>query len=138
MSATSSLECGSDWNRHITYIMIDFLSGFGVFTSATDTRVTRTAGGQRGGGVEGVEGRTFRVEQAVDAEVVVRQLEGVVQARARRPRHHAGVVEQLRPPAVQQRVEGQPVRPRRREVLHVHARIILRTDSGTLVTSSRN
>lgn len=32
-SATSSEECGSDWNRHIRYIMIDFLSGLGVFTS---------------------------------------------------------------------------------------------------------
>lgn len=30
----SSAPCGSAWNRHITYIMIDFLSGRGVWTSA--------------------------------------------------------------------------------------------------------
>jgi len=26
-------ECGKDWNKHITYIMMDFLSGTDVFTS---------------------------------------------------------------------------------------------------------
>jgi hypothetical protein len=26
-------ECGNDWKRHITYIMMDFLSGTDVFTS---------------------------------------------------------------------------------------------------------
>lgn len=69
--------------------------------------------------------RTLGVEQAVDVEMRVRQREGVVEARGGRARQHRRVVEQLRPPAVQQRVEREPVRPRRREVLHVHAGVVL-------------
>lgn len=35
VEGASSAPCGSAWNRHITYIMIDFLSGRGVWTSVT-------------------------------------------------------------------------------------------------------
>jgi len=32
-SPMSSPECGNDWKRHITYIIMDFLSGTEVLTS---------------------------------------------------------------------------------------------------------
>lgn len=57
-------------------------------------------------------GRTLGVEQARDAQVALRGVEGVLEALLRRARAQRREVEQLRPPAVQQRVERQPVRPR--------------------------
>lgn len=75
---------------------------------------------------------TFRIEQAVDAEVGVGRGEGVVEAGAGAAAYHRRIVEQLRPPSVQQRVERQPVAPARREVPHVHARVVLNKNRNQL------
>lgn len=120
----SSAPCGSAWNRHITYIMIDFLSGRGVCTSVTDGHVTPA--NERHPTVILLRAPgTFGVEQPRDGQVPVGQREGVLQPRGGRALQHGRVVEELRPPAVQQRVQRQPVRPRRREVAHLHAAVAL-------------
>lgn len=77
-------------------------------------------------------GSTFRVEQARDGEMVVRQREGVLEALVRRARGYRGVVEERGPPAVQQRVQRQPGAPRRREVSHVHAGVLLSSKPSPL------
>lgn len=80
--------------------------------------------------VDREEGRsgTLWVEQAVDAQVLVREAEGEVEARGGRQREGGAPLEQLGAPGVQQRAQRQPVRPGRREVAHLHATVLLQNE----------
>lgn len=70
---------------------------------------------------------TFRVQQSRNGQVRVRNAEGVLESCGRRARQHGGVVEERGPPAVQQRVQREPVAPRLSEVRHVHSAVVLET-----------